>query len=622
MAKSDIDLLVDVRGFSVSLGRNGTDTTVSWTVPKSIRATDGFLIAITQGSNIINPVRPLSGARYESNPLLQPNPQSKIGDGTCIVRKSIQEGDALENGSILLSFQPDVKLEVSLFAFSADFVYSSVCVSSSLNSLSTLDRSDPTTYAGSIPLSINAPSNPYDGQVFYNPNDGIVRVWSDELETWVRSSTGTIETGSEFPILVGKIHACTNDGSLKYFDGDAWQDCNASNTRIKIKTNYFPFNGFNTTKPTSITSGQIFIDSSIKYALMPEKQLRVSKLGVSSMISDGAVEVLVGSSFFPVPVSFFGFSVDLPNEYEIGSFFYHTKELKLFAWTGKEWVWADTDQAGSALDDKVGFGTNGNDQAIATLIEVLKLQLGAPKVCVELTEAHYRLAITNSLDTFRQTASNAYTDTMIPYRLKKGQTIYNLNNPIDDTHKISNIKNVIRNKYGTGGGGSSSVIGSDSYNVAMALANSMYGPTNGSNGAGPSLDMVGYHIMSANIEMVSGMLSSEIPYNWDQAKRLLRIGKVPVSDEIILLHVDLVRTEQELMNDTYCKQWLQEWAYSECLEYLGNIRGKYTSLPGPNGISLNGSELIATHKEIQTELKRQLECYEVGNLPPQAIYLM
>jgi hypothetical protein len=81
-----------------------------------------------------------------------------------------------------------------------------------------------------------------------------------------------------------------------------------------------------------------------------------------------------------------------------------------------------------------------------------------------------------------------------------------------------------------------------------------------------------------------------------------------------VLEVAIERTEQELLLDRWCKQWLQGWAESEMLEMLGLIRTRYGTLPGPNGgITMNGDTLLNMASEKQTELLRQLMDYEVGN---------
>ena len=55
------------------------------------------------------------------------------------------------------------------------------------------------------------------------------------------------------------------------------------------------------------------------------------------------------------------------------------------------------------------------------------------------------------------------------------------------------------------------------------------------------------------------------------------------------------------------KQWIRKYALALCKEMLGQIRGKFTSVPIPGeSVTLNYSELLTQAKEEQTELKDKL----------------
>jgi len=61
-----------------------------------------------------------------------------------------------------------------------------------------------------------------------------------------------------------------------------------------------------------------------------------------------------------------------------------------------------------------------------------------------------------------------------------------------------------------------------------------------------------------------------------------------------LVEAIIERTEQELMTDRETAYWLKRWALNEAKGMLAQIRGKFQSLPGPNGTTvLNASELQA-----------------------------
>ena len=55
------------------------------------------------------------------------------------------------------------------------------------------------------------------------------------------------------------------------------------------------------------------------------------------------------------------------------------------------------------------------------------------------------------------------------------------------------------------------------------------------------------------------------------------------------------------------KQWIRKYALALCKEMLGQIRGKFTSVPIPGeSVTLNHSELLSQAKEEQQQLKDKL----------------
>ena len=55
------------------------------------------------------------------------------------------------------------------------------------------------------------------------------------------------------------------------------------------------------------------------------------------------------------------------------------------------------------------------------------------------------------------------------------------------------------------------------------------------------------------------------------------------------------------------KQWIRKYCLALCKEMLGQIRGKFTTMPIPgDSVTLNHSELLSQAKDEQTELKDKL----------------
>lgn len=127
--------------------------------------------------------------------------------------------------------------------------------------------------------------------------------------------------------------------------------------------------------------------------------------------------------------------------------------------------------------------------------------------------------------------------------------------------------------------------------------------------------MLSIHLMAMLGEEFKRMFAGDLPFVWNEARRELLITRRISRNEKVIIEAECERTEQELLLDRYCKQWLQGWAMAEAKETLGLIRSKYTSgTPGPAGtITLNGETLLAEARQDFTELKESLLNYEAQN---------
>jgi hypothetical protein len=128
-------------------------------------------------------------------------------------------------------------------------------------------------------------------------------------------------------------------------------------------------------------------------------------------------------------------------------------------------------------------------------------------------------------------------------------------------------------------------------------------------------NMLSTHLIHSWAEDFTRMFAGDVPFTWNEARRELTLKRAIRQDEKIVLEVECERSEQELLLDRWCKQFLQNWALAECKEYLGMIRSKYSSgTPGANGtITLNGDTLLAESRQDFTELKEALLNYEYQN---------
>lgn len=317
----------------------------------------------------------------------------------------------------------------------------------------------------------------------------------------------------------------------------------------------------------------------------------------------GHVQVWTGSSWIDASTApiLTGTSDQYPTTPVEGDFFYNSTVRMLYIWNGVTWTRADSAEQDGPMVEKIGVGTDGSSDERARLIDVLKIQLGSPSVCIELGEAAFDVAIDNALDEFRRRADNAYNMQYVIFEIRTGQTKYYLNDPRVGSNRVVNVIKIHRvNTMGLGS------ISGDMSVYAQTFFQQLY--------TGGGFDILSIHLMASLSEDYQRIFAGDLSYLWDESTRQLQILRVVSKNEKVILECAMERTEQDLLSDRWAKQWLQHWAHSELLEQLGLIRSKFGSLPGAGGgITLNGSELLAMAESMQTEALRQISDFEAGN---------
>ena len=131
-------------------------------------------------------------------------------------------------------------------------------------------------------------------------------------------------------------------------------------------------------------------------------------------------------------------------------------------------------------------------------------------------------------------------------------------------------------------------------------------------------------------------ICTRAPYSFEISNNRLRIFPVPLVNSVNKVYFDyIIKTDRSnplkgntgnisdfsnvpYDNVTYenvnsvGRQWIRRYTAALSKELLGNIRGKYSSIPIPNSeITLNGADLLSaaqTEKEVlMTELKEMLD---------------
>ena len=141
--------------------------------------------------------------------------------------------------------------------------------------------------------------------------------------------------------------------------------------------------------------------------------------------------------------------------------------------------------------------------------------------------------------------------------------------------------------------------------------NAYLGPL-ASGGGGGSLAT--YDFLQQRLELVGRMFGYEIQYTWNRTKHQLILHRRPRTDYPVFLHAYAYREESDLFADHYAMPWLKDYALSMSKLMLGEARGKFATLAGPQGgTTLNGDQLKAEAIAELAQLEEDLKMYREGS---------
>lgn len=298
----------------------------------------------------------------------------------------------------------------------------------------------------------------------------------------------------------------------------------------------------------------------------------------------------------------------LPEDYPvIGSFFYNTTVKALKCWNGASWDESEPTR-GEPMYQKLHIGTTGEPTARETIKSILRYQLGYPQVCVELVEEHFDIALNNALQELRRRTDSAYYKQYLFMTLLKHQNVYYLNDPTTGVDHVVDVLKIHRlNMMGLVNFGPDNI-------YAQQFLNQFYAP-------GVGYDLVSIHLIHSLSELYTQLFAGEVPFNWRETTRELKIYREFGHNEKVLLECSMEKPEQELLVDRWTQQWIQQWAEAELFVILANIRGKFANLPGPGGgLQLNADSLRSEAQRLQDDCLRQIRDFEVGQNGPDNWY--
>lgn len=231
--------------------------------------------------------------------------------------------------------------------------------------------------------------------------------------------------------------------------------------------------------------------------------------------------------------------------------------------------------------------------------DYVRAMLGDGMIDVELDPIHYETALTKSLARFRQRSPNAVEESYMFIELEKDVNDYKL------PDEVIEVRSAFRRTLGsrTGGGTGTNF---EPFNLAYTntylLNSTMLG------------GIATYDFFAQYQEMVGRMFGSYIEFQWIPQSHVWRMLQRPFTEkETVMLRCYNFRPDFNIINDIYAGQWIKDYTLAICKGILGEARGKFSTIAGPQGGSqLNGGDLKAASKEEIEKLDKELETLVSG----------
>lgn len=235
------------------------------------------------------------------------------------------------------------------------------------------------------------------------------------------------------------------------------------------------------------------------------------------------------------------------------------------------------------------------------LVDYVRLRLGDGIVDLELDPAHYEVAYTKAINTYRQRAQNAYEESYALLELVEHKNTYIL------PQEVSSVRQVFRRTMGDATGPySTSFDPFSSASLNVYLLNYSY--------AG---GLATYDLYTQYVELASRMFGGYLNYTYNPVSKQLTLIRDPKgSGERVLLWTDNMKPEVTLLSDTMTSQWIKDYTYAVAKQIIGEAREKFASIAGPQGGStLNGAALKAEAQADMDRMIEELKLYVDGSMP-------
>jgi hypothetical protein len=233
------------------------------------------------------------------------------------------------------------------------------------------------------------------------------------------------------------------------------------------------------------------------------------------------------------------------------------------------------------------------DELKEELFRSLRLRLGDGIVDVELDPEHYEAAYQYAVKIYRQRAQNSTQESYTLLKMEKNQNVYTL------PSEFINVRQLFRRTVGLETGPSASSF--DPF--SSAILNTYLLNYNYAGG------LATYDFYAQYIELAARMFGGYVIYTFNPVTKELRIVRDPKgSGEQVLIWADILRPEQQLLQDPGAGIWIGDWTLSQLKLILGEAREKFGTIAGPGGgTTLNGAALKSEGKAMQDQLLEDLK---------------
>lgn len=254
------------------------------------------------------------------------------------------------------------------------------------------------------------------------------------------------------------------------------------------------------------------------------------------------------------------------------------------------------------MHKQLGVGTDGTPDERRALHSSIRNMLGGISVQSEVTKDQIDEAIDNALLVFRKYAGYAYTRNFFFVDANPNQQTYVLANKCVGFNKITAVRAIYRMRAGWI---RTTFAGNEAFGIAALQQLYTIG----------TFDMLSYYLMSSYMKELEQLFATRIMFQWVESSRELRLHQRVASQERLLLDATVERTEQELFTNRETAMWIKKYALAETKLMLSLVRGKYQSLPGPNGTTtLNAQDLASQCETEKAALIEELYDPAMGNL--------